>query len=124
MGWSTTIIPPPDGNLAAYLESLDLVAARDDAVLWPTHGPPVEAPGSYLEALRAHRADRTRQILRCIGSGISSIEAMVAVIYSDKPEELHKPAARSVEAHLVYLVDRGDVACDGPPGPNGVYSPA
>jgi glyoxylase-like metal-dependent hydrolase (beta-lactamase superfamily II) len=115
MGWSTTIIPPPDGDLAAYLSSLDLVIERDDAVLWPTHGPPIHAPGPYLEALREHRLQRNEQVLRCLGGGLTTVGAMVAVMYADKDEELHKPAARTVLAHLIYLIDQGQVRCAGEP---------
>ena len=115
MGWSTTIIPPPDGDLASYLSSLDLTLERDDHVLWPTHGPPVHQPTSYVEALRDHRLGRSQQILRCLASGVTDVDGMVEVMYADKPEELHKPAARSVLAHLIYLVGESKVGCEGPP---------
>jgi len=115
MGWSTTIIPPPDGDLGAYMSSLDLVRARHDEILWPTHGPAVDDPGPYLDALIAHRVERSNQILRCLAGGVNSIDGMVEVMYADKPEELHVPAKRSVLAHLIQLVDEDRVGCDGEP---------
>jgi glyoxylase-like metal-dependent hydrolase (beta-lactamase superfamily II) len=123
MGWSTTIIPPPDGDLGAYLSSLDLVLQREDRVLWPTHGPPVEQPRPYVAALKAHRLGRSEQILKCVAAGITSIDAMVAVMYADTPEELHKPAARSVLAHLIHLVAAGRVGCEGEPTAAAEYFP-
>jgi glyoxylase-like metal-dependent hydrolase (beta-lactamase superfamily II) len=113
MGWSTTVVSPPDGDMAAYIESLRLVAARSDEVLWPTHGPPRRDGSAYVRALVQHRLDRERGVLELVRSGVTTIPDLVAVLYADVREELHKPAGRSVWGHLVKLVDEGHVAVVG-----------
>ncbi len=103
MGWSTTIIPPPDGDISDYLRSLQLLLNRSDEVLYPTHGGPVNNPQPYVSALLNHRLRRETQILGQLAEGPSSAKQMVAVLYSDVRKELHRPAARSVVAHLAKL---------------------
>ena len=122
MGWSTTIVPPPDGNMTDYLASLRLLAdCPDDRVYWPTHGPPVTEPHALVEALYAHRLDRERQILECLGTGPQTIAEMVEVMYADVASELHEPAARSVLAHLIAMVADGRVGTDAEPTSEAVY---
>ncbi|MCU1401570.1 MAG: hypothetical protein JWN62_4679 [Acidimicrobiales bacterium] len=115
MGWSTTVVSPPDGDMRAYVDSLAKVAGRHDATLWPTHGNPVTDVAPFLDAYLAHRLERERQVLTGVRAGSTTIEAMVAVMYADVREELHKAAGRSVFAHLVKLVDDGVVSTDGKP---------
>jgi len=110
MGWSTTIIPPPDGDIAAYLESLELLLARSDAQLYPTHGARIDDPRPYVQALYDHRLAREAAILAQLSEGPKSAAEIVAVIYADVPKVLHKPAARSVVAHLRKLHDEGTIA--------------
>ncbi len=114
MGWSTTIIPPPDGNITDYLASLRLLIGRDDAAYYPTHGSPITDPQPYVTALIEHRLGRDRQIAEQLGLGPRTIAEIVAVLYADVRAELHKPAARSVHAHLVAMIHDGRVA---PPEP-------
>jgi glyoxylase-like metal-dependent hydrolase (beta-lactamase superfamily II) len=114
MGWATTIIPPPDGDVVDYLASLELLFDRDDDVYWPTHGPPVRDPLPYVRALHTHRLEREAQILELVAQGTATIPAMVRVIYTGYPKALRKPAGRSVLAHLVKLVREGKVACSSP----------
>ena len=109
MGWSTTVVSPPDGDMAAYIESLRKVAGRPDRTYWPTHGPAIEAPQRYVEALVEHRLERERQVLATVAAGVGQVADIVAVLYADVDEKLHKPAGRSVLAHLVKLVDEGAV---------------
>ena len=113
MGWSTTVVSPPDGDMAAYIASLQLVVDRADDVLWPTHGPPRDDVVEYVSALVEHRRARDRAVLEVVRSGPTTIPEVVAVLYADVREELHKPAGRSVWAHLVQLVAAGDVAVEG-----------
>lgn len=113
MGWSTTVVSPPDGDMAAYIESLRVVAGRDDDVAIPTHGPPIPRPREYVEALIAHREDREAQVLNGVRAGLTSVPVLVRALYADVRPELHKPAARSVLAHLVKLVDEDAVAIVG-----------
>jgi glyoxylase-like metal-dependent hydrolase (beta-lactamase superfamily II) len=121
MGWSTTVVSPPDGDMGAYYASLDKVAARDFATLWPTHGPPVTAPAPFIAAYRAHRHERERQILAAIASGQDTIAAMVPVIYAAVDPRLHPAAARSVLAHLIHLSATGVVAAEPEPSLTARY---
>jgi glyoxylase-like metal-dependent hydrolase (beta-lactamase superfamily II) len=113
MGWSTTIVSPPDGDMRDYIDSLNKVMDRSDATLWPTHGAPVTDPKPFLEAFLEHRLEREAQVLAAVRSGQSDIEGMVTTMYADVREELHKAAARSVLSHLIKLVDDGAVNVEG-----------
>jgi glyoxylase-like metal-dependent hydrolase (beta-lactamase superfamily II) len=124
MGWSTTVVSPPDGDMAAYIASLRAVAGRDDGVLWPTHGPPVTDPRPYVTALVEHRLEREAQVLAAVRRGVGDIVTIVDELYADVGPELHKPARRSVLAHLVKLVAEGLVVTDGPPQLRSTYRPA
>ncbi len=110
MGWSTTVVAPPDGDMRAYMTSLRKLQARDDGVLWPTHGGPVRDPGPFLQAYVDHRLAREAQILACIANGADTIPRMVAHMYADVDLRLHAAASRSVLAHLVQLENEGRVA--------------
>jgi glyoxylase-like metal-dependent hydrolase (beta-lactamase superfamily II) len=125
MGWSTTVVSPPDGDMAAYIESLRKVADRRDAMLWPTHGPPRDDGPSYVAALVEHRLRREQGVLDVVRSGVRTIPEMVAILYADVREELHKPAGRSVWGHLVKLADDGlvDVVGGGAPRLDSEYAP-
>ena len=115
MGWSTTIVSPPDGDMLAYMTSLEKLLRRSDARYWPTHGPAIDQPQAFVTALLEHRRDRERQITACLKQGIDQIPAMVKVMYADVNPGLHPAAARSVLAHLIHMVDTGRAACDGEP---------
>lgn len=113
MGWSTTIVSPPDGDMSAYMASLDLLLARDDACYLPAHGPAIEAPREHVLRLIEHRRMRERQILAELDAGERRIADMVPHLYSDIDPRLHPAAARSVLAHLVDLERRGLVRAEG-----------
>ena len=113
MGWSTTVVTPPDGNMAQYIASVRKLETRDDAVLYPTHGAPVTDPKPFLAAYVAHRLDRERQVLAAIRDGLDTIPAMVARMYADVDKRLHPAASRSVLAHLIQLENEGRVKHDG-----------
>ena len=115
MGWSTTVIGPPDGSLGQYLASLRLLLDRDDVRYWPTHGPPVERPAELVRALIAHREERTAQILDVLHRGPATIAEIVPALYADVSKGLWRAAGASVFAHLLALVDDGRVLCDGLP---------
>ena len=109
MGWSTTVVSPPDGDMAAYFDSLRKVAGRADVILRPTHGGPVTDPSPFLAALLAHRTERENQVLAQLADGPRSIPEMVKVMYADVHKRLHRPARRSVWAHIVKLHAEGRV---------------
>jgi glyoxylase-like metal-dependent hydrolase (beta-lactamase superfamily II) len=110
MGWSTTIVSPPDGDMRQYFESMNKVIAREDQILWPTHGGPVEDPQVFLRAYLEHRMERERQIVHQIASGNVTIPGIVKVLYAQVDKKLHRPARRSVWSHLRKLVDDGVIA--------------
>ncbi len=107
MGWSTTIVPPPDGNMADYFASLELLIGRPETTYYPTHGPRITDPQDFVRALLEHRRERERQILGVMATGPATIGEMVLTMYADVDQALHKPAARSVRSHLDHLEARG-----------------
>jgi glyoxylase-like metal-dependent hydrolase (beta-lactamase superfamily II) len=109
MGWSTTVVSPPDGDMAAYMASLDLLMSRSDRIYYPAHGDPVENPQRFVRGLAGHRKQREGQIMRLLGEGIGAIPAMVERMYVGLDPRLHGAAGRSVLAHLVDLRQRGVV---------------
>ncbi|MDE0191527.1 MAG: MBL fold metallo-hydrolase, partial [Gammaproteobacteria bacterium] len=121
MGWSTSVISPPDGDMADYMASLELLLMRDDAVYWPTHGPAITDPKPHVRAFIEHRKEREREVLRCLAAGSRRIAEMVPTMYAKVPDYLHAAAARSVFATMALLVDRGDVVCDGELAVDGTY---
>ncbi len=112
MGWSTSIISPPDGDMAAYMGSLELLLERDDEVFWPTHGPAITDTKAHVKAFIQHRRERETQILKCIDEGVHVIGDMVPLMYKDTPEFMYPAAARSVLAAIEYLVQRGELQSD------------
>jgi len=114
MGWSTSVIAPPDGEMAAYMASLDKLLARHDAVYWPTHGPAITEPQRHVRAFIAHRREREAGILDCLKSGCETIDAMVERLYVGLNPALRPAAGRSVLAHLIDLIGRDIVASEGP----------
>lgn len=109
MGWSTTVVSPPDGDMRQYIDSMHKVIARNDSILWPTHGGPVTDPQPFLQAYLAHRLERERQIVEQISLGNVTIPGIVKVLYASVDKQLHRPARRSVWSHLRKLVDDGVV---------------
>ncbi|WP_340647379.1 MBL fold metallo-hydrolase [Phenylobacterium sp.] len=124
MGWSTTVITPPDGDMTDYMDSLDKVKARAFSILWPTHGPPITDVTPFIDAYIAHRRAREAQVLKAVTEGHGKIREMVPVLYADVDPRLHPAAARSVLGHMIDLVRRGLVTTDGTPGPESEYRAA
>ncbi len=121
MGWSTTIVSPPDGDMYRYMQSLGRLLLRSDTYYWPTHGPRIDQPKAYVGELIKHRQEREEQIAQCLHQDIGAIPDMVKAMYTDVPEHLHSAAARSVLSHLVHMVETNRAACDGQPGADSVY---
>lgn len=115
MGWSTTVIGPPDGDMTDYFNSLEKVRDRNYATLWPTHGPPVRDASAFVQAFIDHRRERETQILDQMRAGKTRIKDMVSVIYADVDKRLHPAACHSVLAHMIRLVQLGAVVSMDPP---------
>jgi glyoxylase-like metal-dependent hydrolase (beta-lactamase superfamily II) len=113
MGWSTSVIAPPDGDMAAYMSSLDKLLQRNDAVYWPTHGPAITEPKDHVRAFIAHRREREIGIVTCLEAGVERVDAMVERLYVDLNPNLRRAAGRSVLAHLIDLIGREVVKTDG-----------
>ena len=113
MGWSTTVVVPPDGDMAQYIASLTKLRARDDAIYYPAHGPAVTNPQQYVRHLIGHRMQREKQILRLVGEGPRAIPDIVAEAYPSLDPRLIMAAGASVLAHLLDLEARGLVERDG-----------
>ncbi|WP_324698281.1 MBL fold metallo-hydrolase [Novosphingobium aerophilum] len=107
MGWSTSVVSPPDGDMTAYLASLQKLYEREqDAIYFPAHGPAVEKPRQLVRGMIGHRRQRERQILRQIEAGRETIAEMVPLMYKGVDERLWPAAGRSVLAHLLDLERR------------------
>ena len=120
MGWSTTLISPPDGDLARFRESCARLSARGFARLLPGHGAPVEDPAARVAELLAHRAARDAQIVDALAAAPGTPADIAARIYDVAPA-LMPAAARNVLAHLLAARSEGRAVCDGPPGPEAVF---
>jgi glyoxylase-like metal-dependent hydrolase (beta-lactamase superfamily II) len=113
MGWSTTVVVPPDGDMADYMQSLDRLRQRDDRVYYPAHGPAVTNPQQYVRGLMGHRMQREKQILKLVGERPRPIPDIVANAYPGLDPRLVTAAGGSVFAHLLDLERRGLVERDG-----------
>ncbi|HIE82385.1 MAG TPA: MBL fold metallo-hydrolase [Dehalococcoidia bacterium] len=122
MGWSTSVIIQPDGNMSDYMNSLRLLLKRSESVYWPTHGPAINDPKPFVRAYIDHRLNRERQIHEQLKIGVGSIQAMVKELYANVPQELHPAAGQSVYAQIMKMIDDGYVVCDGIPQLNSLYA--
>jgi glyoxylase-like metal-dependent hydrolase (beta-lactamase superfamily II) len=113
MGWSTTVVVPPDGDMAEYMRSLEKLRQREDRIYYPAHGPPVTKPRQYVRSLIGHRMQRERQILRLVGEKPRAIPDIVANAYPALDPRLVTAAGGSVQAHLLDLQKRGLVDREG-----------
>ncbi len=123
MGWSTTVIAPPDGDMADYMTSLDTVIAAGFDTLWPTHGAPVTDPAPFLAAYKAHRQEREAQVMARLAAGDRTIAEMTPTLYAAVDQRLWPAAGLSVWAHLIKLVKEGRASCDGDPTLRSEYRP-
>ncbi len=124
MAWSTTVVAPPDGSMAAYMASLERLRGRDEAVYWPGHGGPVRDPQRFVRALHHHRRQRELAIFSRIAKGDETVAAIVGAIYENLDPRLTGAAALSVLAHLEDLAGKGRVAkAPGEPGLQARWRP-
>ena len=113
MGWSTTVVMPPDGDMTAFMASLNMLQHREDKRYYPAHGEPIDNPRQLVRGHLGHRRQREAQILRVLGEGISAIPDMVERMYVGVDRRLYGAAGGSVKAHLIDLAGRGLVVADG-----------
>ncbi len=112
MGWSTTVVSLPDGDMGAYMHSLEKIRERGFETLWPTHGSPVRGKdfvNTFISEYAAHRRAREAAILVQMKAGQTSSPDIVSVLYAEVDKRLHPAAAMSVLGHMIDLVRRGVV---------------
>ncbi len=114
MGWNTSVVAPPEGSMADYLRSLELLGERADRVYFPGHGGRVAEPQRLVKAFLLHRRMREQAILDCIRSGTNTVRTIVPAIYRGLDPKLINAASLSVLAHVEHLISRGLVRCDSP----------
>lgn len=107
MGWATSVVVPPDGDMRDYMASLRRVRERGFATLYPTHGPEITEPGPFIDAYIAHREAREAQIVAQLEAGVGDIPTMVEAMYKAVDARLHPAAAMSVTAHLLHMEAEG-----------------
>jgi len=122
MSWSSTFVSPPDGDIGAYMRSLDRLEEEAPRRLYPGHGAPVDAPLRRIAELRAHRLAREEAIVTRLTRGARTIPQLVAEIYTDTPPALHMAAGRNVFAHLINLHERGQVESHPTLTPEAIFS--
>jgi glyoxylase-like metal-dependent hydrolase (beta-lactamase superfamily II) len=116
MGWSSTIVSPPEGDMGDYMASLAKLALQRWSEFLPGHGSVITDPAARLAELINHRRMREEQVLAALHDGPASAGALVPRLYPDLPPALRTAAERNVLAHLLHLSRRGLVRCDPPPG--------
>ncbi len=118
MGWSTSVIVPPDGNMTDYLASLEKLLQRGEIRYWPTHGPCIDDPQDFVRSFIEHRESRFGAILAGLDAGPARVVELVPSLYADVAKTLWAPAAASTYAALLHLVATGRVTC-GDERPSG-----
>jgi glyoxylase-like metal-dependent hydrolase (beta-lactamase superfamily II) len=121
MGWSTTVVAPPDGSMADDMASLDRLLERPERLYLPAHGGPIEGAHAFVRGLRAHRKMREAAILDGLRRGDRKISEVVARVYQGLDPRLAGAAALSTLAHLEDLVKRGLVTADAQPALDSAY---
>jgi len=112
MGWATTLISPPDGDLGSFMRSLDKLSERDEQIYYPGHGKPLREPRKMVLAQIAHRRDREKQILSSIAQISRTPAEIVDHVYIDLNPMLKPAAVRNVLAHLIDLYEQGNITVD------------
>ena len=124
MGWASSLISPPDGDMRDYLASLSRLAAGDWSLMLPGHGPAVPQVAARLHALIRHRREREAQVMHALSLGPTDCVHLTQQIYHDVPPALHPAAQRNTLAHLIELTTRKAVVCTGVPGPQTIFTRA
>jgi glyoxylase-like metal-dependent hydrolase (beta-lactamase superfamily II) len=124
MGWNTSVVAPPEGNMGAYMRSLERLTERSDKLYFPGHGGQVENPQRLVKAYMLHRRMREQSILECIRDGTNTARAIVPIVYRGLDPKLLNAASLSVLAHVEHLIERGIVRCDSPLSQDCALSPS
>lgn len=124
MGWSTSVVSPPDGHMGDYLESLRRIKARGFDRIWPTHGPCIDAVDEFVGAYIDHRITRETQIMGALNDGLTNIMDIVERLYVDVDKRLYPAAAHSVLSHLIHMRETGRVTSNDADGLKASYRPA
>ena len=124
MSWSSSIVSPPDGDMAAYMHSLNHLKALKPVRLYPAHGVPIDEPEPFIDALIGHRLAREARVLDAVASGTKTLAELVPLVYSDVSKAAYPAAARSLLAHLIKLVDDGHLVADPAPTADAIFLPA
>lgn len=124
MGWASSLVSPPDGDLGAFMRSCTRLRAREDARYFPGHGDPVDDPAARLDWLITHRRRREAAIIAALRAGHHKISDVTEAVYTDTPPALRAAAARNVFAHLIDLSERGIARTDGAITPDALFRPA
>jgi glyoxylase-like metal-dependent hydrolase (beta-lactamase superfamily II) len=123
MGWNTTVIAPPEGNMAKFLASLERLMQRHDKMFLPGHGGRIQTPQRVVKAYIMHRKWREQTILACLEDGVNTIPRIVSRLYGTLDAELKEAAALSVLAHLEHLINRELVSAEGCAGLSSAFYP-
>ena len=124
MGWSTSVVSPPDGHMGDYLDSLKRIKDRHFDRIWPTHGPCIEAVDEFVGAYIDHRLARETQIMGALNDGLTQIMDIVERLYVDVDKRLYPAAAHSVLSHLIHMRETGRVSANDKNGLKTEYRPA
>jgi len=121
MGWSTTLISPPDGSMQDYYNSLNMMMTRDDKRYYPTHGLPIENPLNFVKNTLKHRLSRDKEIVYALEGQRLSIKDLIGIVYPNLNKNLEDAASRTILAHLIRLVALGEVESDRRPSESSIY---
>ncbi len=122
MGWAPSLVSPPDGDMGAYLQALERLAARDWRLILPAHGAPITDPAGRIAELARHRRAREAQILAALGCGPATLPVLTARVYRDAAPQLLPAAARNALAHLILLEQTGRITARPWPSPDAIFS--
>ncbi len=112
MAWNTSVVAPPEGRMADYLRSLELLLARDNEMLLPGHGGRILELRRMVKAYLLHRRWREQAILEAVRKGTNTVRKLLPLIYRDLPEGVMGAATLSLQAHILHLAERGLITCD------------
>jgi hydroxyacylglutathione hydrolase len=124
MGWAPSLVSPPDGDMAAYMASLDRLARDRWRQFLPAHGDPVTTPQDRLTELVAHRRSREAKVLAAVAAGATALDAITAAAYPGLDHSLLPAARRNALAHLIDLAGRGLIRTASDPGADAHWTPA